>query len=55
MHAAPTVEDAVEPGSDVLVVPDALNTLLVGGDAEGGTDGGGSRSEPRSGAGPGQD
>jgi nickel-dependent lactate racemase len=32
MHARPTVEDAVEPGSDVLVVPDALNTLLVGGE-----------------------
>jgi nickel-dependent lactate racemase len=29
MHAADTVEDAVEPGSDVLIVPDALNTLLV--------------------------
>jgi len=29
MHAADTVESAVEPGSDVLVVPDALNTLLV--------------------------
>jgi len=29
MHAAPAIEDAVEPGSDVLVVPDALNTLLV--------------------------
>jgi nickel-dependent lactate racemase len=29
MHAAPTVGDAVEPGSDVLVVPDALNTLVV--------------------------
>ncbi|WP_302080471.1 lactate racemase domain-containing protein [Salinibaculum rarum] len=29
MYAANTVEDAVEPGSDVLVVPDALNTLLV--------------------------
>ncbi|MFB6160772.1 MAG: lactate racemase domain-containing protein [Haloferacaceae archaeon] len=29
MHAAETVEDAVEPGSDVLVVPDALNTLVV--------------------------
>jgi len=29
MHAAPTVGDAVEPGSDVLVVPDALNTLLT--------------------------
>lgn len=29
MHAAERVEDAVAPGSDVLVVPDALNTLLV--------------------------
>jgi nickel-dependent lactate racemase len=29
MHAAPTAEEALEPGSDVLVVPDALNTLLV--------------------------
>ncbi|WP_323676568.1 lactate racemase domain-containing protein [Halorubellus sp. PRR65] len=29
MHAAETVEDALDPGSDVLVVPDALNTLLV--------------------------
>jgi nickel-dependent lactate racemase len=29
MHARPSVDDAVEPGSDVLVVPDALNTLLV--------------------------
>jgi nickel-dependent lactate racemase len=29
MHTAPTVADAIEPGSDVLVVPDALNTLLV--------------------------
>jgi len=29
MHAADSVEDAIEPGSDVLVVPDALNTLLV--------------------------
>jgi len=29
MHAAPTVADAVEPNSDVLVVPDALNTLLT--------------------------
>jgi len=29
MHAADSVEAAVEPGSDVLVVPDALNTLLV--------------------------
>ncbi|MEF8808330.1 lactate racemase domain-containing protein [Natronomonas sp.] len=28
MHAKGSVEDAVEPGSDVLVVPDALNTLL---------------------------
>jgi nickel-dependent lactate racemase len=29
VHAAPSVGDAVEPGSDVLVVPDALHTLLV--------------------------
>jgi nickel-dependent lactate racemase len=29
MHAAESVEDALEPGLDVLVVPDALNTLLV--------------------------
>ena len=29
MTATDTVEDAVEPGSDVLLVPDALNTLLV--------------------------
>ena len=29
MHARETVEDAVEPASDVLVVPDALDTLLV--------------------------
>ncbi|MFB6122906.1 MAG: lactate racemase domain-containing protein [Haloferacaceae archaeon] len=29
MHATPTVADAVDPGSDVLVVPDALNTLVV--------------------------
>jgi nickel-dependent lactate racemase len=29
LHAADRVEDAVAPGSDVLVVPDALNTLLV--------------------------
>jgi nickel-dependent lactate racemase len=29
MTAAPTVSDAVAPGSDVLIVPDALDTLLV--------------------------
>ncbi|AFK20453.1 DUF2088 domain-containing protein [Haloferax mediterranei ATCC 33500] len=29
MHARESVEDAVEPGSRVLVVPNALNTLLV--------------------------
>ncbi len=29
LHAAPTVADAVEAGSDVLVVPDALSTLLT--------------------------
>jgi nickel-dependent lactate racemase len=28
MNACESVEDAVEPGSDVLVVPDALDTLL---------------------------
>ncbi len=28
MHAASTVPDAIEPDSDVLLVPDALNTLL---------------------------
>ncbi|UPW00707.1 lactate racemase domain-containing protein [Halorussus gelatinilyticus] len=28
MHARESVADAVEPGSDVLVVPDALDTLL---------------------------
>ncbi|WP_458187882.1 lactate racemase domain-containing protein [Haladaptatus sp. NG-WS-4] len=31
MHARESVEDAIEPGSDVLVVPDALDTLLVSG------------------------
>ncbi|TYL39400.1 hypothetical protein CV102_07615 [Natronococcus pandeyae] len=31
MRAEGDVSDAVEPGSDVLVVPDALNTLLVEG------------------------
>jgi nickel-dependent lactate racemase len=30
MQSADDVTDAVEPGSDVLVVPDALDTLLVG-------------------------
>jgi hypothetical protein len=29
MGACASVEDAVESGSDVLVVPDALDTLLV--------------------------
>jgi len=29
MHAPASVADAVEPGSEVLVVPDALNTLLL--------------------------
>jgi len=29
LHAADRIEDAVDPESDVLVVPDALNTLLV--------------------------
>ncbi|NUC70911.1 DUF2088 domain-containing protein [Haloterrigena sp. SYSU A558-1] len=31
MHAADDVADALEPGSEVLVIPDALNTLLVDG------------------------
>jgi hypothetical protein len=31
MHARPTVEEAIDPGSEVLVVPDALNTLVVDG------------------------
>jgi nickel-dependent lactate racemase len=30
MHAAESVEAAIDPSSDVLVVPDALDTLLVG-------------------------
>jgi nickel-dependent lactate racemase len=29
LDAVPSVEDAIEPGSDVLLVPDALHTLLV--------------------------
>ena len=29
MRAAPTPTDAIESGSDVLVVPDALDTPLV--------------------------
>ncbi|MFC4543369.1 lactate racemase domain-containing protein [Halosolutus amylolyticus] len=29
MHAEDDVADAIDPGSEVLVVPDALNTLLV--------------------------
>ncbi|MFT4922128.1 MAG: nickel-dependent lactate racemase, partial [Haloarculaceae archaeon] len=29
MEAAPTVSEAIDPGSDVLVVPSALDTLLV--------------------------
>ena len=29
MHAAETVSDAIDHGSDVLVVPDAIHTLLV--------------------------
>lgn len=29
LSAAPSVADAIDPGSDVLVVPDALNTLLT--------------------------
>jgi hypothetical protein len=29
MHARASVADAVDPGSRVLVVPDALNTLLT--------------------------
>jgi len=32
LTAAPTVGDALEPGSRVLVVPDAIGTLLVGPD-----------------------
>ncbi len=32
MHARDSIEDAIEPGSDVLVVPNALDTLLVRGD-----------------------
>ncbi|MES3516451.1 MAG: lactate racemase domain-containing protein [Natronomonas sp.] len=32
MHARRSPAEALEPGSDVLVVPDALNTLLVGPD-----------------------
>jgi len=32
MHASDSVEGAIEPGSDVLVVPDALNTLLSPGE-----------------------
>ena len=31
MHAGKSVADAIEPGSDVLVVPDAIDTLLVEG------------------------
>ena len=31
MHARESVADAVDPGSDVLVVPDALDTLVVSG------------------------
>ncbi|MFB6302876.1 MAG: lactate racemase domain-containing protein [Haloferacaceae archaeon] len=34
MHARDRVEDAVDPGSDVLVVPDGLNTLIVGATAD---------------------
>ncbi|MFB6296976.1 MAG: lactate racemase domain-containing protein [Salinirussus sp.] len=30
LDGAETAADAIDPGSDVLVVPDALNTLLVG-------------------------
>jgi len=29
VHAADSVEAAIDPDSEVLVVPDALNTLLV--------------------------
>jgi nickel-dependent lactate racemase len=53
MHATPTVEDAVEPESDVLVVPDALNTLLVGKDADDGADGRGRGPDPGPGRGTG--
>ncbi|MCU4973065.1 lactate racemase domain-containing protein [Halobacteria archaeon AArc-m2/3/4] len=35
MRAEPTVADAVSAGSNVLVVPDALNTLLVDADGDG--------------------
>lgn len=31
LHAAPTATDAIDAGEDVLVVPDALNTLLTAG------------------------
>ncbi|PSP55040.1 hypothetical protein BRC82_07515 [Halobacteriales archaeon QS_1_67_19] len=31
MHARESVADAVDPGSEVLIVPDALDTLLVAG------------------------
>ncbi len=31
MQAKPHVTDALEPDDDVLVVPDALNTLFVDG------------------------
>jgi nickel-dependent lactate racemase len=34
MAARESVADAVDPGSDVLVVPDALDTLLVGDDPQ---------------------
>jgi hypothetical protein len=34
MNHADSVGDAVDPGSDVLVVPDALTTLLVDGGAQ---------------------
>lgn len=38
MRARPDVSDAIESGSDVLVVPDALNTLLVADGREGQSD-----------------
>ncbi len=49
MRASPTVADAVEPGSEVLVVPDALETLLVDGSGGQGGDG---PTEGESGDGP---
>lgn len=28
MHTSDNPDDAIEPGSDVLIIPDAINTLL---------------------------